>query len=323
MKHTTVAVPAARGRTLPGVRAAWQPRRTAALGVALRPGGAAPAPSRRLVGPAPGRSRRSGGFIVGLLALTFGCAPAAPDHSAVFDGSGGRWIDLTHDVSADAVFWPTADPFVLDTVAHGMTEGGYFYAAFNFASSEHGGTHIDAPIHFAEGRISTEGIPLSALIGPVAVIRDPAGDNPDHQVGVDALSAWEARHGPIPPGTILLLDTGWAGRWPDPVRYLGSALRGEEAVAELHFPGLDPEAARWLVDNRDIAAVGLDTPSIDYGQSSGFESHRILYEENIPGYENVASMAELPEWGAFVVALPMKIAGGSGGPLRIVAFVPG
>jgi len=268
--------------------------------------------------------KRPGGLhIIAALALVSGCAPAPPDYSAVFDGTAGRWIDLTHDVSADAVFWPTADPFVLDTAAYGMTEGGYFYASFNFASSEHGGTHIDAPIHFAEGRISTEQIPLSAMIGPAAVIRDPAGDDADHQVGVEALAGWEARNGPIPSGAIVLLDTGWANRWPDPARYLGTALRGEEAVPELHFPGLDPEAAQWLVDNRDIAALGIDTASIDHGQSSGFETHRILYEENIPGYENVASLAELPEWGAFVVALPMKIAGGSGGPLRIVAFVPG
>ena len=266
--------------------------------------------------------RTTGPHILVVLALASSCAPPDPDYSVVFDGTAGRWIDLTHDVSADAVFWPTADPFVLDTVAYGMTEGGYFYAAFNFASSEHGGTHVDAPIHFAEGRITTAEIPLSALIGPAAVIRDPAGDNPDHQVGVEAIAAWEARHGPIPAGATVLLDTGWADRWPDPVRYLGTALRGEEAVPELHFPGLDPEAAQWLVDNRDIAALGLDTPSLDYGQSSAFETHRILYWENIPGYENVVSLPDLPEWGAFIVALPMKIAGGSGGPLRIVAFVP-
>ena len=163
--------------------------------------------------------KRPGGLhIIAALALVSGCAPAPPDYSAVFDGTAGRWIDLTHDVSADAVFWPTADPFVLDTAAYGMTEGGYFYASFNFASSEHGGTHIDAPIHFAEGRISTEQIPLSAMIGPAAVIRDPAGDDADHQVGVEALAAWEARNGPIPSGAIVLLDTGWANRWPDPAR---------------------------------------------------------------------------------------------------------
>ena len=257
------------------------------------------------------------------LILASGCVSGEPDYAGVFDGSAGRWVDLTHDVSEDAVFWPTADPFVLDTVAWGMTEGGYFYSAFNFASSEHGGTHLDAPIHFAEGRRSTEQVPLSNLIGRAVVVRDAGAGGADHLVGVGAFEDWESRNGPIPDGAIVLLDTGWASRWPDAATYLGTDMRGEEAVPELHFPGLDPDAATWLVENRNIAALGIDTPSIDYGQSSAFQSHRILYAENIPGFENVASLGELPESGAFVVALPMKIAGGSGGPLRIVAFVPG
>ena len=103
---------------------------------------------------------------------------------------------------------------------------------------------------------------------------------------------------------------------------MGTERTGPEAVAELHFPGIHPDAARWITDQRNVAAVGIDTPSIDYGQSSGFEAHVIIYGANIPGFENVANLDELPEAGAFVVALPMKVTGGSGGPLRIVAFVP-
>ncbi len=94
-------------------------------------------------------------------------------------------------------------------------------------------------------------------------------------------------------------------------------------MPELHFPGLAPEAAEWLVADRGIVAVGIDTPSIDYGQSVDFRSHVVLYAENISGFENVANLDLLPERGSYVVALPMKIEGGSGGPLRIVAFVPG
>ncbi len=145
---------------------------------------------------------------------------------------------------------------------------------------------------------------------------------PDYLVSVDDIRDWESRHGPLPDGVILLLDTGWGERWPDPVRYLGTDRKGPEAVAELHFPGLDPEAARWLVDNRNIASLGIDTPSIDYGQSDTFQTHRVLYEQNIVGFENVANLEAMPEWGAYVVALPMKIQGGSGGPLRIVGFIP-
>src|SRR5690606_28603170 len=145
---------------------------------------------------------------------------------------------------------------------------------------------------------------------------------PDYLVGVDDLTAWEAEHGRIPDGAILLLHTGWGTRWGDRTAYLGTERTGPEAVAELHFPGLAPEAASWLVENRRIAALGIDTPSIDYGQSADFRTHVVLYTNGIPGFENVASLDRLPATGAYVVALPMKIGGGSGGPLRIVAFVP-
>ena len=119
-----------------------------------------------------------------------------------------------------------------------------------------------------------------------------------------------------------VLHTGWGDRWPDKERYLGTTLSGPEAVPQLHFPGLHPDAARWLVENRRIDALGIDTPSIDYGQSTTFDSHRILYPENIPAFENVAALDRLPPTGAYVIALPMKIAGGSGGPLRMVGIIP-
>jgi kynurenine formamidase len=153
-------------------------------------------------------------------------------------------------------------------------------------------------------------------------VSDAAAADPDYRVSVGDLEAWEAENGTIVDGAILLLNTGWGEKWPDRERYLGTALTGPEAVPELHFPGLHPDAAEWLVANRNIDALGIDTPSIDYGQSTLFESHRILYAENIPGFENVALLDRLPATGAYVIALPMKIAGGSGGPLRIVGVVP-
>ncbi len=248
--------------------------------------------------------------------------PSEADIGSVFGGGSGQWVDLTYPFSEETIYWPTADGFVLEEEAYGVTEGGWFYSAYNFFSSEHGGTHFDAPIHFAEGRNPSDQVPIDRLIGPAAVVDVSARATPDYQVRVEDLTAWEAVHGPIPPGTILLLRTGWGDRWPDPVRYLGTDQKGPEAVPLLHFPGLSPEAAQWLVDNREIDAIGIDTPSIDFGQSSTFETHQILYEQNIPGLENVAFLEKLPEWGSYVVALPMKIEGGSGGPLRAVAFIP-
>jgi kynurenine formamidase len=270
--------------------------------------------------------RRSAFLLVPLVIIG---ACEAPDASlpqlgfeAVFNGAAGRWVDLTYEFSEETLYWPTADGFKLEEVSYGMTEGGWFYSSYNFSSSEHGGTHFDAPIHFAEGAHSNAEVPLDRLIGPVAVVDVSDRAHPDYLVTVADLEAWEARHGPLPAGTILLIHTGWGERWPDPMAYLGTDRKGEEAVPELHFPGLSPEAAGWLVENRDIDAIGIDTPSIDFGQSSTFETHQILYGENMPGFENVANLGELPEWGAYLVCLPMKIAGGSGGPLRMVAFIP-
>lgn len=255
--------------------------------------------------------------------LTAACNAPAPQVSAVFDGSGGRWVDLTHPFSAASIYWPTDTVgFQLERLAYGPTEGGWFYASNAFAGAEHGGTHLDAPIHFSEGRLTADRIPLDGLIGPAAVVDVSGHAHADYLVSVEDLEGWEAAHGPLPDGGILLLRTGWGDRYADRTAYLGTELTGPEAVAHLHFPGLSPEAAQWLVDNRGIVAVGIDTPSLDYGQSTDFRSHVILYAENIAGFENVADLHLLPATGAFVVALPMKIEGGSGAPLRIVAFVP-
>ena len=261
---------------------------------------------------------------LGSLIVAAACQGSAgqPDYSAVFDGSGGRWIDLSYAYSEETLYWPTEDGFQLEELAYGETEAGYFYSSYKISTAEHGGTHLDAPIHFSRGGMSAEQIPLDRLIAPAVVVDVAARATPDYLIGVGDLEEWERTHGRIPDGAILLLRTGWGERWPDRLGYLGTERTGPEAVAELHFPGIHPEAARWITDQRNVAAVGIDTPSIDYVQSTGFEAHVIIYGSNIPGCENVANLQEIPEVGAFVVALPMKVAGGSGGPLRIVAFVP-
>jgi kynurenine formamidase len=237
----------------------------------------------------------------------------------------GGWIDLTHDFSFDTLYWPTAEGFVLESEFKGVTPQGYFYAANRYRASEHGGTHIDAPIHFARDRKTVDQIPIEQLAGPAVVVdvSTNATENPDFQVGTADFEAWEKKHGRIPDASILLLHTGYGKLWPDAKKYLGTDEKGPEAVRKLRFPGLHPETARWLVATRSIRAIGLDTASIDYGQSTLFESHRVLFENNIPVFENVAALDQLPPTGAFVIALPMKIKGGSGGPLRIVAWLPG
>lgn len=234
----------------------------------------------------------------------------------------GRAIDLSYPFDANTVYWPTAEPFKLETDFEGETDKGYFYSAYRYSAAEHGGTHIDAPVHFAKGHWTVDAIPLDRLMGNGIVIdvTSQCATNRDYLVSVADFEKWERVNGRIAPGTIVFLRTGFGKYYPDRKQYLGTDERGAEAVAKLHFPGLDPAAARWLTQNRSIKAIGLDTASIDRGQSTLFESHRILFEKNVPALENVANLDQLPAKGFSVIALPMKIKGGSGGPVRIVAF---
>ena len=235
----------------------------------------------------------------------------------------GRVVDLTYAFDANSVYWPTAEQFKLETDFEGMTDKGYFYSAYRYSAAEHGGTHLDSPVHFAKGRLSVDQLPLQQLMGAAIVVDVTAqcARNVDYLVSVADFQSWERRNGRIQPGTIVLLKTGFGKYYPDRKSYLGTDERGAAAVAKLHFPGLDPAAARWLTENRSIKAIGLDTASIDRGQSTLFESHRVLFEHNIPAFENVANLDQLPAKGFSVIALPMKIKGGSGGPLRIIALL--
>jgi len=248
----------------------------------------------------------------------------APTTPPPFPPSEARLIDLTHPFDEDTLYWPTAPGFSLHSDFEGETDGGWFYESNTLTTSEHGGTHLDAPVHFAEGGLSTDEIPLRRLVGPAVVIdvpRDCSMDR-DHAIGGDEIVAWEARHGRLNRGAIVLFRTGFDAFWPDAERYLGTRARGPDGVAALRFPGLSPEAARLLADAREVGAVGIDTASLDPGRSRTFAAHRILFRRGIPGFENVKALDALPPTGATVVALPMKIGSGSGGPLRIIAILP-
>lgn len=256
-----------------------------------------------------------------ILALTLagtGCSTSGTD------ALSGEWIDLTHDFGDDTIYWVTAEPFRRTTVAEGMTDGGYYYSAYNFSGAEHGGTHLDAPVHFAEGRKTADQIELAQLVAPGVKIdvSTKAAAERDYLITVEDILAWESANGRIPEWSIILLQTGFASRWPDKATYLGTDQKGPDAVKDLHFPGLHPDAAKWLVENRKFKAIGIDTASIDYGQSTKFETHVALMTNNIPAFENVGDMSKLPVKGFQVFAFPMKIKGGSGGPLRIAAFLP-
>jgi kynurenine formamidase len=240
----------------------------------------------------------------------------------VLDLDRVRIVDLTYPFDARTLYWPTSPSgFELKRLHHGPADGGFFYSANAFCAPEHGGTHIDAPVHFAEGGQGLDEVPLERLIAPAVVIdvAAKAAADADYRLTADDLRAWEKRNGRIPAGAIVLLRTGWGRRWPDRKAYFGDDTPGD--AGKLHFPSYGKEAAQVLLE-RKAAALGVDTPSIDHGPSRDFIVHQVASAANVPGLENVAHLEELPETGAFVLALPMKIAGGSGGPLRLVALVP-
>jgi kynurenine formamidase len=247
-------------------------------------------------------------------------AVQAPTRSGPIDET--KVVDLTYDFDDKAIYWPNAKPFVWEKESWGKSPGGYWYSSARYAASEHGGTHLDAPIHFGEGRQTMSEIPLSRLIGSAVVIdiSSACEKQTDYRLSVDDIDAWEKQNGRIPDNAIVLIRTGWGKFWGDKKKYLGSDAPGD--VANLHFPGISSEAAELMARQRKIDGIGIDTASLDYGPSRDFIAHQILNGANIYGLENIAHLDRLPERGAFLIALPMKIKGGSGGPARIIAVLP-
>jgi kynurenine formamidase len=258
-----------------------------------------------------------------LIASSTRAAAPAKSSSDLVDISSAKVVDLTHAFDDKTIYWPTAPSnFELKSLAFGETPGGYFYAANSFCTPEHGGTHLDAPIHFARGGKSVDEISPRQLIARAVVldVSEKASGDPDYRLSMDDLRNWEKKHGTIPSGAIALLRTSWGKRWPDKKRYLGDDTPGD--ASKLHFPSFGKDAAEYLVGQRRVGALGVDTASIDHGPSKDFVVHRIAGAAGVPGLENLANLDQLPEAGAWIIALPMKIARGSGGPLRIVALIP-
>jgi kynurenine formamidase len=234
-----------------------------------------------------------------------------------------RIIDLTHTFDETTIYWPTEEGFKLLRGPAGVTEDGYFYAANRFMCAEHGGTHIDAPIHFWKSGQTVDQIPVERLIGPgacVDVSKKCSADR-DYQVSVEDFKAWEDVNRTTLNDRTIVIRTGFARHWPDHEKYLGTKETGRMAVAKLHFPGLDPTAADWLITRRHIRMIGIDTASIDHGQTRTYPTHVRLFRDNVPALENVANTDRLPANNFRVVAMPMKIGGGSGAPCRVVAVL--
>jgi kynurenine formamidase len=262
--------------------------------------------------------RYTGLALAGLLACGASIAGAQ-----TLDLKSYRTVDLTHALNAKTLYWPTSPTtFKLDQLSFGPTPGGWFYSAYAFSAPEHGGTHIDAPVHFGEGHLTVDRVPVDRLIGAAVVIDVTAKTrtDADYRLTRDDVLAFERAHGRIPAGAIVLLRTGWSTRWPDRKSYLGDDTPND--ASKLHFPSFGVEAARLLIQERRASVIGVDVASIDYGPSPDFMVHRIAAAADVPGLENLTNLNLLPATGALVFALPMKIEGGSGGPVRVVALVP-
>jgi kynurenine formamidase len=269
------------------------------------------------------RLPQTAGMLIAALSTITSIGCATGDRSQHIAWERSRIIDLTHSFGSETIVWPTERDFQLVVQHAEDTAGGYYYASNRVEMPEHGGTHIDAPIHFSRGKQTLDQIPVEQMVGAAVRIdiTEQCARDRDYRVTISDFQRWEAEHGRIPHSAIVLLNTGFARFWPDRKQYLGTELRGQEGVLALHFPGLHPDAAAWLVRERQVKAVGIDTASIDYGQSTKFETHVALLSRNVPVFENLSNLRELPPRGFDVIALPMKIAGGTGGPLRIIAVL--
>jgi kynurenine formamidase len=243
--------------------------------------------------------------------------PASP-----IDLSAVRVVDLSHPYNSKTLYWPTSPTkFTLERLSYGKTDAGYFYAANTFCMPEHGGTHLDAPRHFSENGHSSEQIPAGDLIAPAVVIdiSAKAAADRDYRLTRNDVLEFEKKAGAIREKTFVLLRTGWSRYWPEAKPYLGDDTPGD--ASRLSFPSYGEDAAKLLVEERRVAALGIDTASIDYGRSTDFKVHQIAAARNVFGLENLTNLDQLPVTGAVVVALPIKIEGGSGGPLRAIALV--
>lgn len=231
-------------------------------------------------------------------------------------------IDLTYTFDASTIYWPTEKGFVHEFEKNGDTPEHYFYASANYAAPEHGGTHTDAPRHFNRDGITLDQVPLADCIGPAAVIdfSARAAKDRDAMLTVDDIKTYEAANGPIPDGAIVVARSGWGKYYPDKKRYMGTDKPGD--VAGLRFPGYSAEAVDFILKNRHVVAIAIDTASMDPGNSKDFPVHRAWLGANKPGFENLAHAEKLPPKGATIFCIPMKIGNGTGGPTRIFALLP-
>lgn len=245
--------------------------------------------------------------------------------AAVFASSNMKIIDMTYPFDENSIYWPSGEPFALKKVFWGVGRNGMWCAFNDYAASEHIGTHVDAPIHFAKDGKTIDKVPLEEWIGPAVKIdvTEKCAQNRDYILTVNDIENWEKKYGRVPVGAWVIMYTGIDTKfYPDRKKIFGTDGNGKEAFDKLSFPGFSPEAAEFLIKNRNITGVGLDTPSTDFGKSKNFMVHRIICGAGKLGLENIANLDKLPAKGATLYVVPMFIKDGTGAPARVFAILP-
>jgi len=256
-------------------------------------------------------------FLIILVIFIIGASLAAYDFK-------GKLLDMTYPYDENTIYWPTAKPFELKKVSWGISERGFWYASNEFSASEHGGTHADAPIHFAQGGRTIGQIPLEEWIGPAVKINvtQKCEKNRDYLLSVEDIRNWEKEYGKIPDCAWVIMYTGIDTKYyPDKKKVLGTDKTGEEALPELSFPGFSPESVEYMTKERNITGIAIDTPSIDYGKSKDFKVHQILFAADKLALENIANLDKLPSSGVMLYVIPMLIKEGTGAPARVFAIL--
>jgi kynurenine formamidase len=212
--------------------------------------------------------------------------------------------------------WP-GDPPTEFSAAATLGNEGYFLRRFSLG--EHSGTHLNAPAAFHEGGVGVDAFPPESLVAPAAVldVRALVAADPDFVLGVTDILAWEARHGRLASGTLVLLCAGWSERWSEP-----SAFRNADATGRLRFPAFSPEAARFLLEERAAGGLGTDTPGLDPAWDETFAVNRLVLEKPRLALECLARLDEMPPLGAVVVVGCLRLQGGSGSPASVLALLP-
>jgi kynurenine formamidase len=229
-----------------------------------------------------------------------------------------RIVDLSYPLNAQSLYWPGEryTPFHIETIAT-LEKDGVLSKKVTFP--EHIGTHLDAPNHFESGAIDVSRIPAAQLFaaGVVINVAPQVEVNPEATLSVLQVEEWERQQGRIPEGAVVLLNTGWGRFWTQPQRYLNRDLNGR-----MRFPGFSAEAVRFLIENRKVKGIGIDTLSIDPGTSKTFPVHHLINKAGKYGLENVANLDQLPPRGFYLIVAPLKVEGGTGGPCRLFALLP-